>query len=250
MLTFTWLFLLKRTQMKKWLILIAAWLLQLTAFAQSDALTVKTDSSDNRHQVLLQTTKGDIVVELYNETPRHRDNFIKLAKAGYYDGVLWHRVIADFMIQTGDSTTRHAVPGAEVGDYDLDYTLKPEIVFPKYFHKRGALAAAREGDKVNPERRSSAAQFYIVYGYTFGSNSLDKVQMRLDSTTQGKVKLTPEIRQCYMERGGTPHLDGQYTVFGEVVEGMDVVRDIDFVATDDYDRPIDDVRIVKAVVIK
>ena len=237
-------------QMKYCLIVMAAWLLQLPVFGQTDSLRVKTDSSDCRFQVLLQTTKGDIVVELYNETPRHRDNFIKVVKSGYYDGILWHRVIADFMIQTGDSTTRHAKPGREVGDYDLDYTLAPEIVFPKYFHKRGALAAAREGDKVNPERRSSAAQFYIVYGYTFGPKGLDKVQARLDSTTQGRVKLTPEIRQHYMERGGAPHLDGQYTVFGEVVKGLDCVRDIDFVATDDHDRPSDDVRIVKAVVIE
>jgi peptidyl-prolyl cis-trans isomerase B (cyclophilin B) len=191
-------------QMKYCLIVMAAWLLQLPVFGQTDSLKVKIDSSDCRFQVLLQTTKGDIVVELYNETPRHRDNFIKVVKSGYYDGILWHRVIADFMIQTGDSTTRHAKPGSEVGDYDLDYTLAPEIVFPKYFHKRGALAAAREGDKVNPERRSSAAQFYIVYGYTFGPKGLDKVQARLDSTTRGRCNSLLRFDNIIWSMGDTP----------------------------------------------
>lgn len=232
------------------LFLLFLFVAQLPMLAQTDTLVVKTDSSAVRHQVLLQTSKGDIVVELYNETPRHRDNFLKLVKSGYYDGILWHRVIADFMIQTGDSTTRHAKPGVEVGDYDLDYRIPAEIVYPKYFHKRGALAAAREGDSVNPERKSSAAQFYIVWGAVYGNSSLDKVQARLDETTGGKVKLTPEVREAYRMYGGTPHLDGQYTVFGEVVKGLNVVRDIDYVDTDDNDRPVWDVKIIKATVIK
>ena len=212
--------------------------------------TVATDSSAVRHQVLLETTMGDVVVELYNETPKHRDNFLKLVREGYYDGNLWHRVIAQFMIQTGDSTTRHAGLGTAVGDYDPGYTLPAEIVFPKYFHKKGALAAAREGDTTNPERRSSGSQFYIVVGQVFTPGGLDRVQDRLNAQTDGKVQLTPEIREYYQLRGGTPHLDGQYTVFGEVVKGMDVVSDIDFVETDGNDRPLQDVRIIKAVVIK
>ncbi len=224
--------------------------LQLGAMAQGMATVLTDTAGGTRHRVLLQTSKGDIIVELYNETPLHRDNFLKLVKAGYYDGNLWHRVIADFMIQTGDSTTRHARPGVEVGDYSPDYTLPAEIVYPKYYHKRGALAAAREGDRVNPEHRSSASQIYIVYGYDYGPKALDRVQTRLDSVTGGKVKITPEIRQSYMDNGGTPHLDGTYTVFGEVVEGMDVVRAINLVATDDHDRPIDDVRILKATVLQ
>ncbi len=219
-------------------------------FAQVDSLVVKTDSSQVRHQVLLQTSKGDIVLELYNETPRHRDNFLKLVRSGYYDGVLWHRVIADFMIQTGDSTTRHAKPGASVGEYDLNYRLPAEIIYPKYFHKRGVLAAAREGDSMNPKRESSAAQFYIVWGTTYSSMALDKMQARLDEATGGKVQLTPEVRDAYRKYGGTPHLDGQYTVFGEVVKGLNVVRDIDYVETDDDDRPVWDVKILKAVVLK
>ena len=229
------------------LILIVA---QLPMFAQVDSLVVKTDSSQVRHQVLLQTSKGDIVLELYNETPRHRDNFLKLVRSGYYDGVLWHRVIADFMIQTCDSTTRHAKPGASVGEYDLNYRLPAEIIYPKYFHKRGVLAAAREGDSMNPKRESSAAQFYIVWGTTYSSMALDKMQARLDEATGGKVQLTPEVRDAYRKYGGTPHLDGQYTVFGEVVKGLNVVRDIDYVETDDDDRPVWDVKILKAVVLK
>lgn len=235
---------------KKIFLLLILIIAQLPMFAQVDSLVVKTDSSQVRHQVLLQTSKGDIVLELYNETPRHRDNFLKLVRSGYYDGVLWHRVIADFMIQTGDSTTRHAKPGASVGEYDLNYRLPAEIIYPKYFHKRGVLAAAREGDSMNPKRESSAAQFYIVWGTTYSSMALDKMQARLDEATGGKVQLTPEVRDAYRKYGGTPHLDGQYTVFGEVVKGLNVVRDIDYVETDDDDRPVWDVKILKAVVLK
>ena len=236
--------------MKKFFLLWMLVFAQLPLLAQVDSLVVKTDSSAVRHQVLLQTSKGDIVLELYNETPLHRDNFLRLVRSGYYDGILWHRVIADFMIQTGDSTTRHAKPGVTVGEYDLDYRLPAEIVYPKYFHKRGVLAAAREGDAENPERKSSAAQFYITWGYNYSKSALDKVQVRLDETTGGKVKFTPEVCDAYQKYGGTPHLDGQYTVFGEVVKGLNVVRDIDYVETDDNDRPVWDVKILKATVIK
>ena len=202
------------------------------------------------HEVLLQTSMGDISLVLYNETPLHRDNFLRLVKEGYYDGNLFHRVISNFMIQTGDSTTRHAKPGESVGEYSPDYTIPAEIVYPKYFHKRGALAAAREGDEVNPKRESSSSQFYIVVGTNHSDGDLDRFQERLDEATQGKTNFTKEIRTHYRKKGGTPHLDGQYTVFGEVLEGMDIVKKIDRVFTDDYDRPVDDVRIVKATVVK
>lgn len=210
--------------------------------------TAQTDTA--RHEILLETTMGNIRLALYNETPLHRDNFLKLVRDGYYDGNLFHRVISRFMIQSGDSTSRHAKAGEQLGEGDLDYRIPSEIVFPKYFHKRGALAAAREGDDINPNRESSAAQFYIVYGRRFNDEMLDKVQERITKATDGKITLTPEIRQAYFERGGTPHLDGQYTVFGEVLEGIDVVERIQTVETDKNDRPVEDVRIVKATVIK
>lgn len=236
--------------MRKALFIIAMLCLQLSALAQVDSLVVKTDSSAVRHQVLLQTSMGDVVVELYNDTSRHRDNFLRLVRSGYYDGNLWHRVIADFMIQTGDSTTRHAKPGAEVGDYDLGYRIPAEIDFPKYFHKRGALAAARESDAENPKRESSASQFYIVWGFPYGPKAMAKFQAKVDSITNGAVKFSQEMRDYYWSHGGAPWLDGQYTVFGEVVKGLDVVGNIQAVKTDDNDRPIEDVRIVKALVIK
>lgn len=235
--------------MKKFCLFLMMTMAVLSVAAQGRTVGIPGDSAARRVRVLLQTTKGNIVVELYNETPGHRDNFVKLVRQGYYDGNLWHRVIADFMIQTGDSTTRHAPAGAQTGHFSPDYRIPAEIVFPKFFHKRGALAAAREGDSSNPERASSASQFYIVYGNTYSTLSLDKIQARIDGATNGQVKLTEEIRDYYRKYGGTPHLDGQYTVFGEVVDGLDVVREIDHVDTDDYDRPIDDVRIIKATVV-
>ena len=203
-----------------------------------------------RHEVLLQTTMGDIRVALCNETPRHRDNFLRLVREGYYDGNLFHRVIWNFMVQSGDSTSRHAAPGQQLGYYSPDYTIPAEIVFPRLHHKRGALAAAREGDDVNPERASSSAQFYIVYGKRLLPAQLDDVQRRLDHATGGQIQLTPELRDEYYRKGGTPHLDGQYTVFGEVVSGLDVVERIQMVQTDAHDRPLDDVRIIKATVVK
>lgn len=223
------------------LLLVVTLLLPLTVLAQQDTI---------QHEVLFETDKGNIRVVLYNETPKHRDNFLKLVKEGFYDGLLFHRVIADFMVQTGDSASRHAKPGDYLGEGGLGYTVPAEIVFPKYFHKRGALAAAREADADNPERASSASQFYIVWGTNYSELSLNRIQERLDEKTGGTVKLTEEIRDHYRKYGGAPHLDGQYTVFGEVVDGLKVVRNINYVHTDDYDRPIDDVHIIKATVVK
>lgn len=227
--------------MKKLLLALLLTVGAVNATAQTDTV---------RHEILLETTMGNIRLALYNETPLHRDNFLKLVRDGYYDGNLFHRVISRFMIQSGDSTSRHAKAGEQLGEGDLDYRIPSEIVFPKYFHKRGALAAAREGDDINPNRESSAAQFYIVYGRRCNDEMLAKVQERITKATDGKITLTPEIRQAYFERGGTPHLDGQYTVFGEVLEGIDVVERIQMVETDKNDRPVEDVRIVKATVIK
>lgn len=213
------------------------------------AYSLPAQETTPRREVLIETTMGNIKVELYNETPLHRDNFLKLASEGYYDGNLFHRVIYNFMIQSGDSTSRHAQPGQELGLYSPDYTIPAEIRYPQIFHKRGVLAAAREGDEVNPEHASSASQFYIVYGRRFNDEMLDEQQARLDKQTQGQVQLTPEVREVYKKTGGTPHLDGQYTVFGEVTEGLNVVKEIDWVPTDDNARPLEDVRIIKMTVL-
>ena len=201
-------------------------------------------------EVLLETTAGNIRIALYDETPQHRDNFLKLTKEHEYDSLLFHRVIKDFMIQGGDIKSRHAQPGQRLGSGSYDYTVEAEFRLPGIFHRRGAVAMAREGDRTNPERRSSSTQFYIVWGRKYSEAQLDRIQERLDATTQGAVKLTPEMKEVYKTVGGTPHLDGQYTVFGEVMEGMDVLERIQQSQTDPNDRPLEDIRILKATVTK
>ena len=264
------------------------------ADSESQSSASQKGKTEKMTKVELETSLGKIVVELYNETPQHRDNFIKLVKEGYYDGVLFHRVIKDFMIQTGDGNSKTAGPETSLGDGDPGYTIEAEFVYPKYFHKRGALAAARTGDQVNPERRSSGSQFYIVTGKVYSSDELqmmtkrmndvkkqdifrrlitensakiDELQNNHDSegikTLQNELiqkteaeaaenpfKMTDEQLNAYTSIGGTPHLDGQYTVFGEVVEGMDVVDKIQNTTTGRLDRPTIDIRIIKAKIVK
>ena len=203
-----------------------------------------------RAEVLRETTAGNIRIALYNETPKHRDNFLKLVGMHVYDSLLFHRVIKDFMIQGGDLNSKHAQPGQMLGSGELDYTIEPEFHLPLLYHRRGAVAAAREPDNVNPEQRSGACQFYIVWGRKFNDISIGRVQERLDSTTQGRVKLTEEMIETYKTIGGTPHLDGQYTVFGEVTEGLDVVDKIQQSPTDKYQRPYTDIRILKATITR
>lgn len=202
------------------------------------------------HEVLLETTKGNIRVKLFNDTPRHRDHFMKLVREGYYNGLLFHRVIPDFMIQAGDSASRHAAPGQRLGDSPEPYTLPAEILYPTHFHCRGALAAAREGDDTNPTKASSYSQFYIVTGSIFTNDMLDRAQQYLDSTTNHQVKLTPAVKEAYRTYGGAPHLDGQYTVFGQVVEGYDVTDLIQWAGRDENNRPFDDIRIERATVVR
>ncbi len=201
-------------------------------------------------EVLFETTAGNIRIALYDETPHHRDNFLKITKMQIYDSLLFHRVIKDFMIQSGDTNSKHAKPGQLLGTGDFDYTQEAEFRLPQIFHRRGVVAMAREGEDKNPELRSSACQFYIVWGKVFDDARLAKVQERLDTMTHGRVQLTPEMMEVYKTVGGTPHLDGQYTVFGEVVEGMDVVEQIQGVKTDKNDRPLEDIRILRATVTK
>ena len=219
------------------LLLLTVSLMSFTSCAQT-----KKDTEMNT-KVLIKTTMGDIVVKLYDTTETHRDNFIKLVNEHYYDGLLFHRVITDFMIQGGDPNSKDAPAGKMLGNGGPGYTLPAEIL-PKYFHKRGALAAARTGDQMNPTRRSSGSQFYIVTGRVYTDAELDKLERNMNT------KFTPEQRKAYTTVGGTPFLDGQYTVFGEVVEGMDVVDKISRVPRDKNDRPKEDVKIISMEIVK
>ena len=214
-------------------------------------LVMSAQAQDQRPVVELVTDSGTIKIALYNETPLHRDNFLKLVREGFYDGVLFHRVIFSFMIQTGDSLSRHAEPGKIYGDgFYEKYKIPAEIRYPQLLHRRWAVAAAREGDENNPQMESSMCQFYIVYGRRFNDDMLDEQQERLDQYTKGRIQMSPETREIYKKYGGTPHLDGQYTVFGEVIDGKDVVDKIQRVATDENARPLDDIRILKATVVE
>ena len=244
-------------------------------------------------KVRIKTTEGDILVRLYDETPKHRDNFLKLAGEGYFDGTLFHRVIKDFMIQGGDPDSKRAPKGKMLGTGGPDYTLPAEFVYPKLFHKRGALSAARLGDEVNPERESSGSQFYIVWGKTYKSAELKQMERQLEMQQEqtvfnklakenrdkimelrrnrdraglqelqdeliaetkaiclekGKPTFTDEQREAYTTVGGTPFLDNQYTVFGEVEEGLDVVEKIQNCETMRGDRPTEDVSMTVEVV--
>lgn len=267
-------------------------LMLIVSFAPCSAQTTQNMTTPAGTRVEIETSKGKVTVLLYDDTPNHRDNFLHLVNEHYYDSVLFHRVIKDFMVQTGDGSSRNAAPGAMLGSGDLDYTVPAEFVYPKHFHKRGALAAARTGDQVNPERRSSASQFYIVTGRVYSQadiagmeqsftnrrcqahfgrlvqENMDKIQqMQAQADTTGLeqlrnnliqivendpanvVKFTPEQVEAYTTIGGTPHLDGEYTVYGEVLEGMDVIDAIQNVSTDSHDRPLDDIRILQVRVV-
>lgn len=205
-------------------------------------------------KVLIQTTEGDITLKLYNETPLHRDNFIKLVKAKTYDGVLFHRVIKEFMIQGGDPTSKKASPEAMLGDGDVGYTVPAEFRTPAIYHKYGVLAAAREGDDVNPQKASSGCQFYIVVGKKFTDEQLDKMQegkiTRYGHANDSTYKFSKQAREDYKTIGGTPHLDGNYTVYGEVLKGMDVAERISKVETNKQDRPVKNIRIKKIRLIR
>ncbi|MBR6759669.1 MAG: peptidylprolyl isomerase [Alistipes sp.] len=200
------------------------------------------DAPKSPVQVIMTTSMGEIHLELSDATPQHRDNFVKLVKEGYFDGLLFHRVIENFMIQGGDPDSRHAEAGAFLGEGGPGYTIPAEFRYPELFHRRGALAAAREGDMVNPEKASAGSQFYIVWGKVFTDEQLDQMQQRIEN----RVVFTPEIREVYKTEGGTPHLDGAYTVFGHVTQGLEVVDAIQKVTTDENNRPTEDVRILSA----
>lgn len=204
--------------------------------------TVKQGRNNSKDTyVKIETSMGDIVVKLYNETPLHRDNFIKLVREGVYDGLLFHRVIKNFMIQGGDPNSRNAKPGQMLGDGTLGYTIPAEFV-PGLFHKKGALAAARQGDQVNPKKESSSCQFYIVQGEKWNADKLKMVEQRMGKS------FTKEQIEVYSTVGGTPFLDGDYTVFGEVVEGLEVVDKIASVQCGPQDRPVNNVTMKMTIV--
>ncbi len=207
-------------------------LLILSALILSSCGEPKKTSNENT-VVEISTDYGDITLKLYDETPKHRDNFIKLIREGWYDGSVFHRVINEFMIQGGGS----------IGDaQDPDYKVDAEIL-PQFFHKKGVLAAARQGDQVNPERASSSCQFYIVQGRKFSDDDFAAVEARTG------MPVPDEHKEIYRTIGGTPHLDGAYTVFGEVIEGLDVVDKIAAVNTGQGDRPLKEIK-MKIKIIK
>lgn len=217
-------------------------------------LTLSTNAADARRperiRVRMETTKGNFTLELFNETPQHRDNFVRLVREGFYDGILFHRVIKNFMVQAGDPDSRTATVGQELGEGDVGYTLPAEIRTPELFHRRGMLAAAREGDDVNPERRSSGAQFYVVWGKRFDESALRDLRDRCNRQLETPLEPSLDMLRAYRIDGGTPHLDGLYTVFGRVVKGLKVIGRIERVRTDANDRPIEDVRILRAYVLE
>lgn len=261
--------------------------------AYASSSDMDTPDSTACPRVLIHTTAGDITVELYNDTPIHRDNFLKLASEGYYDGVLFHRVVPGFVVQGGDRESVNAAPGQHLGSGTPGYTLEAEIRYPKHFHKHGALAAARESDDTNPDKRSSGSQFYFVTGKVVPEGKLRSTERRtnleleqkilsalneqhrdtimamrrahdfkglsalqdslvIEAENQAKANrftFTPEQRQSYTTVGGAPALDGEYTVFGEVTDGLDVVDSIGAVATDANERPLTDVRIISMEII-
>ncbi|MGB3006511.1 MAG: peptidylprolyl isomerase [Chitinophagaceae bacterium] len=228
-------------KMKNIFILPVFFLITSVIQAQSDSVITKKDRKRN---ILIQTSMGDITIRLSDSTPLHRDNFLKLVKTGFYDSVLFHRVIKNFMIQGGDPDSKNAAPGIALGNGGPSYRIPAEFR-QTLFHKKGVIAAARDN---NPEKASSGSQFYITQGKIFTDAGLDSVE-----TFRLKSKIPIQQRELYKTIGGTPHLDQNYTVFGEVVKGIEVVDKIAAVETSkaaDRDRPLQDVRIIKAKLVK
>ena len=220
----------------------------LLVIISSAQVNSKIRKKDRKRDVELVTNYGNIIIRLSDSTPLHRDNFLRLVKTNYYDGVLFHRVIHNFMIQSGDPESKNARPSQPLGNGGPEYTIPAEFR-ATLFHKKGVLAAAREGDDVNPQKASSGSQFYIVQGKKFTDGALDTLEI---TRIKGR-KITLDQIEVYKTIGGTPHLDQNYTVFGEVISGLGAVDNIASVATsvgEDRDRPLEDVRIIKAKLVK
>ena len=280
--------------MKK-IIALLVLLLVFCACKAEKKMTPFSSISDDDTIVLIETSSGDIKVKLYSDSPKHRDNFIKNIKEHMYDGIIFHRVVKNFMIQAGDPSAKDLPQGAPAGGGDVNWTVPAEIIYPKYFHKYGALAAARENDDVNPNKESSGCQFYIVTGTKWTEAKLMSKEKELNDVRQKEyfnklvkeskdevaklrknkdtvkllelqdslerkseemlkenpaIKITPEQEKIYSTIGGMPHLDNNYTVFGEVVEGMDIVEAISKVRTDRRNRPVDDITINKITIVQ
>ncbi len=253
------------------------------------AFACNAPSDNPKTLILIKTTLGDIKIKLYDGTPIHRDNFIKLVKSGFYDGISFHRIIKDFMIQAGDPATK-SDPKANLPDSLNTYTIPAEIN-SQYFHKKGALAAAREGNEINPDMRSSGTQFYIVQGVKLNDSELQQAEQKINNNIKQAVftktlkqtidsvnlsgKTIPESQiqqiasekmfkylidyktykissdqvEAYKNIGGVPRLDQTYTVFGEVIEGLDIVDKIAAVGTDNHDKPLNDIKIIKIILV-
>ncbi len=226
--------------MNRSLSIIAAIMVFISASAQKDILVEMT------------TTEGPVTIRLFGDTPLHQANFVKLAKEGFYDGLLFHRVIDNFMVQAGDPDSRDAQPGQVLGGGSPEYTIPAEIDFPRHYHKRGALAAARQSDEDNPQWRSSGSQFYIVTGRKYTRTDLDKLEMKIMARQKGNglKGFTPEQIEYYTTIGGAAHLDAAYTVFGQVEKGYAVIDKIQKVEVDGFNRPKSDVKIISVKVLE
>jgi cyclophilin family peptidyl-prolyl cis-trans isomerase len=231
--------------MKKPFLFISFFCISVITLAQKDSIVTK---KDKKKDVLLQTSMGDIIIHLSDSTPLHRDNFLKLMKVGFYDSLLFHRVIKDFMIQGGDPNSKNAPTGEQLGNGGPSYTVPAEIR-TTLFHKKGVIAAARMGDNVNPQKASNGSQFYLAQGKVYTDEELDA----MEANRLGGRKIPAEQREIYKTIGGIPHLDQNYTVYGEVINGLDVVDKIAAVQTStgvDKYRPLSNVMIIKAKLIK
>ncbi len=226
---------------EKLIFLVFFFLVSFCAFSQkSDNQSKK---NEKKSYVLLETPYGNMKIVLYNDTPLHKENFLKLVKDGFYQDLLFHRIIKNFMIQGGDPESRNAKPGQMLGNGGPGYTVPAEFV-ATHFHKKGALAAARQGDMVNPKKASSGSQFYIVQGQKWTEQQL------MMMAQQRGVKWSPEQIQIYTTIGGTPHLDNEYTVFGEVIEGLDVIDKIAALPCGPADRPLADINMKIRIIEK
>lgn len=212
-----------------------------------------SDKNDRigKTEVVIETDRGKITLRLFDDTPVHRDNFIRLAKAGAYDGIIWHRVVKDMLIQSGDPRLKARGEKLMVDTSQMNYTLPAEIHYPRHYHRAGALAAARESNDVNPEKRSSGTQFYIVGGTVYTPGKLAEVhQLMQDADTLHKIPaLTEAQKKSYTTKGGAAHLDGEYTVFGQVVDGLEVVKYLTRTPTDDKEHPLKEI-CIKRVIVK